>query len=66
MGSQFNNNESQEKVDTVKYATIEDDEPSSQLIDNSFKSETEQNIAQSINSFLSNKEFEFEVNTNEI
>lgn len=66
MGSQFNNNESQEKVDTVKYATIEDDEPSPQLIDNSFKSETEQNIAQSINSFLSNKEFEFEVNTNEI
>ena len=66
MGSQFNNNEFQEKVDTVKYATIEDDEPSSQLIDNSFKSETEQNIAQSINSFLSNKEFEFEVNTNEI
>lgn len=66
IGSQFNNNESQEKVDTVKYATIEDDEPSSQLTDNSFKSETEQNIAQSINSFLSNKEFEFEVNTNEI
>ncbi len=66
IGSQFNNNESQEKVDTVKYATIEDDEPSPQLIDNSFKSETEQNIAQSINSFLSNKEFEFEVNTNEI
>ena len=66
IGSQFNNNESQEKVDTVKYATIEDNEPSSQLIDNSFKSETEQNIAQSINSFLSNKEFEFEVNTNEI
>lgn len=66
IGSQFNNNESQEKVDIVKYATIEDDEPSSQLTDNSFKSETEQNIAQSINSFLSNKEFEFEVNTNEI
>lgn len=66
IGSQFNNNESQEKVDTVKYATIEDDEPSPQLIDNSFKSETEQNIAQSINSFLSNKEFKFEVNTNEI
>lgn len=66
MGSQFNNNESQEKVDTVKYATIEDDEPSPQLIDNSFKSETEQNIAQSINSFLSNKKFEFEVNNNEI
>ncbi len=65
IGSQFNN-ESHGKVDTVKYATIEDDEPSSQLIDNSFKSETEQNIAQSINSFLSNKEFEFEVNTNEI
>lgn len=66
IGSQFNNNESQEKVDTVKYATIEDDEQSPQLIDNSFKSETEQNIAQSINSFLSNKEFKFEVNTNEI
>ena len=66
VGKQFEaSKESEEDSNSITFATIEEDD-NKELKDNSYKNETESSIAQSINSFLSNKSFEFEVNQNDV
>lgn len=66
VGKQFEaSKESEEDSNSITFATIEDDD-TKELKDNSYKNETESSIAQSINSFLSNKSSEFEVNQNDV
>lgn len=66
VGKQFEaSKESEEDSNSITFATIEEDD-TKELKDNSYKNETESSIAQSINSFLSNKSSEFEVNQNDV